>query len=70
MACVEGIVGFGFRSQRVNCITTGVCHECLPVACLQHHNTALHEAALENHSEIVELLLQNKASVSLQNYVI
>ena len=44
---------------------------CVPLStCVQHHNTALHAAALENHFEIVAFLLKNKASVNLQNGVI
>ena len=42
----------------------------VPPTCVQHHNTALHAAARENHFGIVAFLLENKASVNLQNKVI
>ena len=51
--------------ETIPCITANAWR----VHCMQHGNTALHEAACANHSDMVSLLLEHKANPNLKNSV-
>ena len=72
-SCMHGMVSV--TSNRAATDSTHLSHASLtplsaPTPCMQAGETALHAAARNDNSEAVELLLQHKASVDIQDRVI